>query len=150
MPQSLARNVLHLIFSTKNREPLITDAVRPDLHSYLGGILRQLESPAISINSVADHIHILFCLSKNHALKKVVEEIKKGSSKWIKSKGNEFASFYWQNGYGAFSVSQSNVAIVKKYVENQENHHKRVTFQDEFRAFLRKHAIEYDERYVWD
>ena len=109
MAQSLAKNLLHLIFSTKHREPLITAEIRPALHAYIGGILRQWKSPAIIMNSVADHIHMLFCLSKNHALKDIVEEVKKGSSKWIKTKGPQFAHFYWQNGYGAFSVSQSNV-----------------------------------------
>ena len=150
MSQSLARNIVHLIFSTKNRQPLLTAAVRPDLHSYMGGILRHWESPAILINSVADHIHILFCLSKNHALKKVVEEVKKSSSKWIKTKGPGLENFFWQAGYGAFSVSQSNVPTVKRYIENQEAHHRKVGFQDEFRAFLRKYEIEYDELYVWD
>jgi len=150
MAQSLAKNILHLIFSTKNREPILTADIRPKLHSYMGGILRQWESPAILMNSVADHIHILFYLSKNHALKKVVEEVKKGSSKWIKTKGPHFAKFYWQAGYGAFSVSQSNVHVVKRYVENQEGRHRKVGFQDEFRTFLRKHEIEYDERHVWD
>lgn len=150
MSQSLAKNIVHLIYSTKTRYPFLTDEVRPKLHSYLGGILRQWQSPAILMNSVADHIHILFCLYKNHALAKVVEEIKKGSSKWIKTQGGEFQKFAWQAGYGAFSVSQSNVPAVKKYIENQAVHHRRTTFQDEFRAFLRKYEIEYDERYVWD
>ncbi len=150
MSQSLAKNILHLIFSTKNREPLLTASIRRALHPYLGGILRQWESPAILMNSVADHIHILFCLSKNHALKDVVEEVKKGSSKWIKGRGQEFASFFWQAGYGAFSVSQSNVPSVKRYISNQEAHHKKVGFQEEFRTFLTRYGIEYDERYVWD
>jgi REP element-mobilizing transposase RayT len=150
MAQSLAKNILHLIFSTKNRQPLLSHEIRPQLHSYMGGILRQWESPAILMNSVADHIHILFCLSKNEALKKVVEEVKKGSSKWIKTKGREFANFFWQAGYGAFSVSQSNVVVVKRYIERQEAHHRRLGFQDEFRSFLRRHQIDYDERYVWD
>jgi putative transposase len=150
MPQSLAKNLIHLIFSTKNRAPLILPELQSPLHSYLGGILRQWESPAISINSVTDHIHLLFCLSKNHALKKIVEEIKKGSSKWIKTLGNEFSNFFWQNGYGAFSVSLSAVPNVTKYIEDQESHHKRLSFQDEFRTFLQRHEIEYDERYVWD
>lgn len=150
MSQSLSRNIVHLVFSTKNREPLLRADVRPDLHGYIGGILRQLESPAIVMNSVDDHIHILFVLSKNHALKKVVEEVKKGSSKWIKTKGEDFTEFYWQAGYGAFSVSQSNVAKVRRYIENQEDHHKMMGFQDELRAFLQKHQIEFDERFLWD
>lgn len=102
------------------------------------------------MNSVDDHIDILFVLSKNHALKKVVEEVKKGSSKWIKTKGEAFAAFYWQAGYGAFSVSQSNVEMVERYIENQEDHHKTVGFQAELRAFLRKHQIEFDEKFLWD
>ncbi len=150
MPQSLAKNIVHLIFSTKNRQPLLNKDVRSDLHSYIGGILRHWESPAIVMNSVADHIHILFCLSKNHPLKKILEEVKKGSSKWIKTKGPQFSKFFWQAGYGAFSVSQSNVPAVMRYIENQEAHHARLGFQDEFRAFLKKHGIEFDERYVWD
>jgi len=150
MSQSLAKNILHLIFSTKGREPLLTADLRPLLHSYMGAILNQWDSPAILVNSVADHVHILLCLSKNYALKKVVEEVKKGSSKWIKSKGPDFATFFWQAGYGAFSVSQSNVPSVKRYISNQETHHRRLGFQDEFRAFLKKHGIDYDERYVWD
>ena len=150
MAQSLAKNIVHLIFSTKNREPLVTAKIRPDLHSYIGGILRQWESPAIIMNSVPDHVHILFCLSKNHALKKVVEEIKKGSSKWMKTQGPEFAAFFWQAGYGAFSVSQSGMPDVTRYIENQEKHHHRVGFQAEFRLFLKRYEIEYDERYVWN
>ena len=150
MSQSLAKNILHLIFSTKKREPLLTAGIRPALHSYLGGILRQWDSPSILMNSVADHIHILFCLSKNHALKDVVEQVKKGSSKWIKGQGQELAGFFWQAGYGAFSVSQSNVPSVRRYISNQEAHHKKLGFQDEFRTFLRRYEIEYDERYVWD
>jgi REP element-mobilizing transposase RayT len=150
MPQSLAKNIVHLIFSTKYREPSLTPAIRPHLHSYMGGILRQWESPAILMNSVADHIHILFCLSKNHALKDIVEQVKKGSSKWIKTKGPEFAKFFWQAGYGAFSVSQSAAPTVKRYIENQEAHHRKIGFQEEFRAFLKKYEIDFDERYVWD
>jgi REP element-mobilizing transposase RayT len=150
MSQSLARNLVHRIFSTKNRAPLLDAAIRPEVNSYLAGILREWDSPAILVGSVADHVHALFVLSKNHALCKVVEEVKRGSSKWIKTKGDAFADFYWQNGYGAFSVSQSNVPGVRQYIANQEEHHRRLTFQEEFRLFLKRHGVEYDERYVWD
>ena len=129
---------------------MLSGEIRQDLHSYLGGILREWKSPAIIMNSVADHIHILFCLSKNCALKDIVEEIKKGSSKWIKTKGAQFAKFHWQAGYAAFSVSQSAVPTVRRYIENQEAHHRKVGFQDEFREFLKKYEVEFDERYVWD
>ena len=144
------KNLIHLIYSTKHREPCLTPAVRPDLYAYLGGILREWHSPSLRIGGVADHVHILFQLSKNVALAKVVEEVKKGSSKWIKTRGAEFARFHWQNGYGAFSVSPSNTDAVVQYIDGQEEHHRRRTFQDEFREFLRRHGVEFDERYVWD
>ena len=102
------------------------------------------------MKSVEDHVHILFSLSKNYPLMKIVEEVKKGSSKWIKTKGPAFHKFQWQNGYGGFSVSQSGVDAVKRYIAGQEEHHRSVTFQEEFGKFLRKYQIEYDERYVWD
>jgi len=150
MPQSLAKMVVHLTFSTKHRRPFITADVRDDLKAYLRAILEDVESPAIEINSVADHVHLLFCLSRKHALAEAVEQIKKGSSKWIKTKSPAFADFYWQSGYGAFSVSQSNVAAVRAYIVGQDDHHRKMTFQDEFRALLKKHGIEFDEKYVWD
>jgi putative transposase len=149
MPQSLARNLVHLIFSTKNREPLITPELRPRLHAYLAGIFAACDSPAITVGGVADHVHALFVLSKNRALAEVVEEVKKGSSKWAKANGGS-PHFYWQSGYGAFSVSPSNEEAVVAYIARQEEHHRRVTFQDEFRQFLHKHGIAFDERYVWD
>ena len=150
MAQSLAKNLIHLIYSTKNRERCLTDAVRPKLFAYQAGILREWDSPPIVIGGDSDHLHALFVLSKNHALCKVIEEVKKGSSKWIKTQGDVFAAFHWQNGYGAFSVSQSHVARVRRYIEEQVEHHRTTSFQDEFRLFLKRYAIEYDERYVWD
>ncbi|MHB1035033.1 MAG: IS200/IS605 family transposase [Pirellulales bacterium] len=150
MSQSLAKNLLHLIFSTKGRTPWISVAVRSDLNAYLAGILRQWDSPALTVGSVADHVHVLFLLSKNRTLCRIVEEVKKGSSKWLKSKAPSLAGFHWQAGYGAFSVSQSNVKNVTHYIENQEEHHRTVSFQDEFRAFLKRHGIDYDEEQVWD
>src|SRR5437667_8236897 len=150
MSQSLAKNLLHLVFSTKHREPYLSASRRPAIHAYLAGIFREWESPALRIGGVDDHVHILFQLHKTLALSKIVEEVKKGSSKWIKTQAQELSSFYWQNGYGAFSVSQSNVEAVIHYIDHQEDHHRRVTFQEEFREFLRRHEIEYDERYVWD
>jgi REP element-mobilizing transposase RayT len=150
MPQSLARNLIHLIFSTKNRFPYLSPSIRPELNAYLAGILRQWDSPAVAVGSVEDHVHALFLLSKNQALCKIVEEVKRGSSKWIKTKAPSLAGFYWQNGYGAFSVSQSNLLRVRRYIDNQEEHHRRISFQDEFLEFLKRHGVEYDERYVWD
>jgi len=150
MSQSLARNLVHLVYSTKNRQPLIAKEHRDGLYAYQAGIFKEWDSPAIIIGGVEDHVHALFSLSKNWALKKIVEEVKKGSSKWMKSDGPRNPDFCWQAGYGAFSVSQSNEETVKGYIENQDEHHNRVTFQDELRALLRRHKIEFDERYVWD
>ena len=150
MPQSLARVLVHLIFSTKSREPFLSDDIRRELHPYMATILKGMDSSAILINSVTDHAHVLFHLSKNHALCDVIETLKKDSSKWIKTKGRAYRNFHWQSGYEAFSVSQSNVAKVVEYIENQREHHRRRTFQEEFRAFLKRYQVRYDERYVWD
>lgn len=148
MPQSLVRNVVHLVFSTKNREPFINPDLRPRLFAYLAGTLHELGCLCIKVGGTADHVHILFGLAKTLSLSKVVEEIKKSSSKWAKENGEP--RFYWQSGYGAFSVSASNEEQVTKYIANQEEHHRERSFQDEFREFLRRHGIEWDERYVWD
>lgn len=150
MPQSLAKNLIHLIYSTKHREPILHAEIRPSLYAYQSGILKQLDCPAIVMGGVADHVHSLFCLSKNHSLAKVVEELKKGSSKWLKTQGNEFHDFHWQAGYGAFSVSQSNVDEVKRYIEQQEEHHRKRTFQEELIALLGLHEMEFNETYLWD
>jgi putative transposase len=150
MSQSLVKNLIHLIFSTKNREQIITDAVRPGLHAYMAGVFRDLESPASTINSIADHVHILFDLDKDTALSKVVMEVKRGSSIWIKTQGSRFEDFHWQRGYGGFSISQSAVADVTEYIAKQNEHHQERNFQDEFRAFLLRYEVPYDEKYVWD
>jgi REP element-mobilizing transposase RayT len=150
MSQSLAKNLLHLVYSTKNRMLWIPPDVREQLFAYQAGIFKEWDSPALIIGGVEDHVHALFLLSKNHALKKIVEEVKKGSSKWMKSEGTGNADFHWQNGYAAFSVSQSQVPAVKRYVQTQEEHHRKMTFQDELRALMKRHEMEFDERYVWD
>ena len=150
MSQSLAKNLVHLIYSTKNREPCFDREVQVRLFAYQAGILNEWESPAVVIGGVSDHVHALFVLSKNHALAKVIEEVKKGSSKWLKTQGSEFRDFHWQAGYGAFSVSQTNVDEVRRYIEQQEEHHRVRSFQEEFLAFLKRHGMEYDERYLWD
>ena len=148
MPQSLANILIHVIWSTKVRRPLISDEVRTGLHGYLAGILKNIESPALITNSVPDHVHVLCQLSKDLAVCKLVEEVKKSSSKWMKEQG--VFEFAWQNGYGVFSVSQSNVAAVRKYVEGQAEHHAKRDFKLEFRAFCKRHNVPLDERYVWD
>ena len=150
MPQSLSRLHVHLVFSTKNRDPFITDSIRNTLHAYMATVLRNLGCHPLLINSVEDHIHILFDLARTVAVSKVVEDIKKSSSKWIKEHGKELRNFAWQSGYGAFAVSESNVETVRQYIANQKEHHRVKTFQEEYRQFLERHQIHYDERYVWD
>ena len=150
MGQSLVKNYVHIVFSTKHRKPLISDPVETELHSYLGGICNKLGCQVIKVGGYTDHIHILCLLSKKITLVKLLEELKSHSSRWIKTKGNMYANFYWQDGYGAFSVNPSEVEVVTNYIANQKEHHCKKTFQDEYKAFLKKYEVEYDERYVWD
>ena len=150
MPQSLAKNLVHLVFSTKNRQPTLTELVRDPLCAYASAVLRDLDSHVIAINAWRDHVHILFELSKNHSLSQVVMEVKRATSKWIKTQGSGFANFHWQNGYGAFSIGQSGVAGVKAYIADQAKHHRASSFEEEFRLFLKRYQVEFDERYVWD
>jgi REP element-mobilizing transposase RayT len=150
MPQSLARLHIHLIFSTKNREPVLHDAVRDSLHRYLAVVLQNMDCPPVLVNSVADHVHVLFELARTVAVCDAVEEVKKASSKWIKTQGPEFALFAWQAGYGVFAVSESNAAVVREYIAGQQEHHRKKSFQDEYRVFLERHRVAFDERYVWD
>jgi putative transposase len=150
MSQSLVKNLVHLVYSTKHREPLIPKEHQAALFAYQSGIFKEWESPALVIGGVEDHVHALFALLKNLPLKKIVEEVKKGSSKWMKSDGPRNPQFSWQAGYAAFSVSQSNVESVQKYIEGQQKHHRKMTFQDELRTLFKRHGIEFDDRYVWD
>lgn len=150
MPQSLSAVLIHLVFSTKNREPFITPAIDSELHPYMASIFRDHKSPSLIIDGTFDHVHILFSLGRSIAIADLVEEVKTGSSKWIKTKGREFKNFHWQKGYGAFSIGQSQVVTLKRYIRSQKQHHRRVTFQDEYRTFLKRYEIDFDERYVWD
>jgi REP element-mobilizing transposase RayT len=151
MPQSLAKLWVHLIFSTKDRYPFLSDkSLRTDMHAYLATVLRNHECETLIVGGVEDHVHALFALSRNYSIADIVKEIKRTSSRWIKEKSPTQKKFSWQHGYGAFSVSQSHLDQVTCYIERQEEHHRRVTFQDEYRAFLKKYNVEYDERYVWD
>lgn len=151
MAQSLSRLWTHLIFSTKDRFPFLRDKVlRGEMHAYLVEMLRIHDCQTLIVGGVEDHTHSLFALSRTHSIASVVKEVKRTSSGWIKTTSRKMSKFYWQGGYAAFSVSQSNLTDVIRYIENQEEHHKRVTFQDEYRAFLKAYGIEFDERYVWD
>jgi REP element-mobilizing transposase RayT len=149
MPQSLSKVLVHIIFSTKHREPFIGPEIRPRLHAYLVGILDNLKSPSLQTGGVADHVHILFALGRTISQADLVEEVKKSSSKWMKAEGG-VARFTWQAGYGTFSIGESQADTVIHYIQNQEEHHRKVTFQEEFRKFLEKYKVAYDERYVWD
>jgi REP element-mobilizing transposase RayT len=150
MGQSLAKNYVHIVFSTKHRQELIFPPVEEELHAYLGGICKKLECHPIKVGGYTNHVHILCMLSKKIALMKLLEEVKSHSSKWIKTKGEAYENFYWQDGYGAFSVNPTEIDVVVNYIANQKEHHRKKTFQDEYRAFLTKYEVEYDERYVWD
>jgi REP element-mobilizing transposase RayT len=150
MSQSLVKNLIHLVFSTQNRAPVLTERIREALQAYISAIFRDLNSPVLAVNICHDHVHIAFILSKNYSLAKVIMESKRGSSKWLKTQGQEYSRFHWQKGYGAFSFGQSALKDTIRYIGRQQEHHRLRTFQDEFREFLNRHEIEYDERYVWD
>lgn len=139
---------LTLYWSTKNRFPLINKEIKPRLHSYMAGTLHQLDSPATEINSMPDHVHVFFRLSKNFSLAKVVEEVKKSTSKWAKAQGVQ--NFFWQTGYGAFSVSSSKTEVVKIYIRNHQIHHKKMTFQKEVVDFMKKYSMgDFNDEYFW-
>jgi putative transposase len=151
MPQSLAQVLLHVVFSTKNRAPFLkSPELREELHGYMIGTLQGIDCPSLIVCSVEDHLHCLLRLSRTMSIASLVENMKVESSAWVKRQGSHLADFYWQSGYGAFSLSLSNADQVKAYIANQEEHHRRTSFQDEFRALLRRHKVEFDERYVWD
>lgn len=149
MSQSLSKLYIHIIFHTKYNQPLISSDIEIELYSYIGGIIKANESIPIKINGVADHVHILLIMSKNISLAKLVEEIKKGSSKWIKTKGEKYKNFSWQGGYGGFSVCQSKLDTVVQYIENQKEHHLKVSFKEEYIQFLKEYGIDYNEDYLW-
>lgn len=150
MPQSLSKIIIHVIFSTRDREPWLDRDVRPRMHGYLATICRELNAEAFLVGGVLDHVHLVTTLPRTLSLAELVEVVKKTSSRWIKALDPKYRGFYWQRGYGAFSVSPSQLEDVLKYVETQEEHHRTRSFQDEYREFLGKHAIHFDERYVGD
>ena len=150
MPQSLSNILIHLIWSTKDRHPWLGPAIRERTHAFLAGAVRQMDCEAYRVGGVADHLHLAVRLSRTLSVADLVKEIKTASSKWIKEQGREVNGFYWQQGYGAFSVGRSQKETLLHYIDTQEEHHRMRTFQDEYREFLNKYGIEYDERYVWD
>lgn len=150
MPQALSKVYTHIIFSTKHRKNLIDRSFEKDLFEYLGGICKGLECNPVQIGGHKDHVYILCLLSKKITQITLLQEVKQRSSKWIKTKGESYSHFYWQNGYGIFSVNPSEVDVVVTYIQNQEEHHQHMNFKEEFRKFLRKYRIDYDEKYLWD
>ena len=150
MAQSLSRILLHLVYSTHRREPLIVPAIQPLLHEYLGGILEQQQCRPIAIGGMADHVHLFYVATRSRSVADVVRQVKVGSTMWLRNQGKEFSTFSWQAGYGVFSVSESQSETVTEYVLNQAAHHQKFSFQAEFLSMLQKYKIEYDERYLWD
>lgn len=150
MAQSLAKLHIHLVFSTKRREPLLFNTLRDPLHRYMYAILKEYGCMPVILNSVHDHVHILFELGRTISVSNIAEEVKKSSSKWIKTQGDNLLHFRWQAGYGAFAVSAWDVNEVRNYIEYQQEHHKDLTFADEYRQLLDKHGIKYDEKYIWE
>ena len=148
MAQTLVSLLVHLVFSTKNRADFITHDIEPDLFAYLSGILNHHGSRCLAAGGTTNHVHLLVSMSKNVALSALVGELKKSSSKWIKTKGKEFRDFGWQDGYGAFSIGESNVAALKRYIYRQKEHHRGRTFESEILSLLGKYGVRYDERYL--
>lgn len=148
MPQSLSKIYIHLVFSTKNREANILPQFREEMFSYIAGTLDSLGCATIIVGGTADHVHALFCMSRTRTVSDVARDVKANATKWYKERLR--CAFGWQLGYGAFSVSQSKVETVRRYIASQEEHHRYKTFQEEYREFLESYGITYDERYVWD
>jgi REP-associated tyrosine transposase len=150
MSQSLSNVILHIIFSTKDREPWLDSKVRPRMHAYLANICRDLGARLVDVGGVSDHVHVITTLPRTVSTAEFIEKTKKTSSKWIKGIDPRYRGFLWQRGYGAFSVSPSRLETVLKYIDSQQEHHRTRTFQEEYRDILRKHGMNFDERYVWD
>jgi len=151
MSQSLTQIYLHIVFSTKNREPFLHDKpFRARVHAYLAGICKGLDSPCLQVGGVADHVHVLSRLAKTIAVADLIRELKRDSTKWIKLEAPDLGEFHWQGGYGAFSISPGHVDGLIDYIKNQEEHHKHETFQEEFRKLCEKYGVGLDERYALD
>jgi REP element-mobilizing transposase RayT len=150
MPQSLSIVIVHVIFSAKDRRPFLDPETRPKLHAYLATVARNVDCEAYRVGGVADHVHLAIRLSRTMTIARLVETLKTSSSKWLKTQSPALAAFSWQRGYGCFSVGPSDLDALKAYIDTQEEHHKTRTFQEEFRMFLKKYGVEYDEAYVWD
>ena len=150
MPQSYSAMYIHLVFSTQERRALLANSFRSELHSYIGGMLKERNSIPLAINSMPDHVHILCSLPRTITVADLVQDVKRISSKWIKSQNESLTLFQWQPGYGAFSIGTNQIPRVKKYIDNQQEHHCKIDFQEEVLWLLEKHGVEHDPRYLWD
>jgi putative transposase len=151
MPQSLAQVYLHIVYSTKDRRPFLHDpSIRDETHHFLGGTCNKLECPVLRVGGVADHVHLLCRFGRCVTIADLVKELKRESSRWLKTKAPSVVDFQWQNGYGAFSVSPRHVEPLREYIGKQEEHHRSISFQEEYRRLLTKYGLDWDERYVWD
>lgn len=150
MAHTFTHLLTHIVFSTKDRAPLLDDDLKPRLFAYMGGIIRELGGQAILINGPTDHVHILTTIPARISLSDFMRDLKANSSGWVHKEFPERRNFAWQTGYGAFAVSHSSLESVKEYIRTQEEHHRQRTFTDEFTVFLRRHEIAYDERYLWE
>jgi REP element-mobilizing transposase RayT len=150
MARSLSFLLVHVVFSTKDRMPVLDEAVRPDLYAYLATIVRNNECECFLVGGVADHVHLAIRLNRQANVADLVAEIKSSSSKWLKGQSPKLAKFAWQRGYGAFSVGPADLNALIRYIDTQEAHHTKQDFQDELRVFLKRYGIECDERYLWD
>ena len=150
MPHTYVQNTVHIIFSTKDRTPILDATLLPRLHAYLATVARDKNCECFRAGGVADHVHLAVRLSRTITVAQLVESLKTGSSKWLKTQSPMLAHFEWQNGYGAFSVGPSDLEALRSYIDTQEEHHRKHTFQEEYRAFLKKYGVEFDERYIWD
>jgi len=149
MAQSLSKIIVHVVFSTKNRQPILSAAIRNDLFAYIAGILKSLDCVTLAINGTEDHVHALVIMARTISLSKMIQAMKGGSTRWLNLQTITTNHFAWQAGYGAFSVSESQIAKVVNYIARQDEHHRRTTFQDELTSLLKKHNVEFDGQHLW-
>lgn len=150
MPQSLSHILIHIIFSTKDRLPILSPEIRPALHAYLATVARNADCECHRVGGIADHVHLAIRLSRTSTIAHLVADLKTSTSKWLKTQSPSLNNFAWQNGYAAFSVGPSDLEALRHYIDTQEQHHRKRSFQDEYRAFLIKYGVAFDERYLWD
>ena len=150
MPQSLALLIVHVVFTTKDRAAVLGPTIRPALYAYLATVARNLDCECPRVGGTSDHVHLALRLSRTISVAKLVEKLKTSSTQWIKTQSAELSGFAWQRGYGVFSVGPADLDALLDYIDNQEEHHRKRTFQEEYLTFLRKYHLDYDDRYVWD